>query len=128
MDKKVNQAIIRMEASIDEFFLYWCKFLRPLHNLTDREIQVVAEILKKRFHLAKSIDDQELIDQLLFSPETKAEIRDIVGMSVTHYNCVIKRLREVKILLEHNQINRRFIPKISEKDTNFNLNLYFEIK
>ena len=39
----------------NSFFKWWCTFLRPFVNLTNREIEVVACFLKHRWELSKSI-------------------------------------------------------------------------
>lgn len=126
--KKINQAVIRIPSTLDDFFLYWCKFLRPLHNLTDREMEIAAEILKERHYISKSIEDPDLIDSVLLSADKKKLIRERVGISIQHFNCVIKRLKDVKILQEGNKINKRFIPKITDNEENFSLTLFFEFK
>ena len=55
MDKKINQAVIRIPCNLQEFFFYWVKFLKPLHNLTEREIQVAAELLLERYEISKTL-------------------------------------------------------------------------
>ena len=126
MDKKINQAVIRIPCNLQEFFFYWVKFLKPLHNLTEREIQVAAELLLERYEISKTLEDPNFIDTVLLSPESKTKIREKVGITVQHFNCVYKRLKEVKIIVNNNQINKRFIPKLYPSENNFNLTLFFE--
>ena len=50
--------IITIPVSKDyDFFRWWCIFLRPVINLTNREIDVIASFLKQRWELSKSITD-----------------------------------------------------------------------
>lgn len=44
MENKINN-IIKIPTSIDNFFRYWMEFLKPFHNLANREMEVAAKIL-----------------------------------------------------------------------------------
>lgn len=121
-----NQSIIRIPTTLDKFFRVWCEFLRPLHHLTDREMDVMAAILKKRHNMSKSISDEDLLDQVVLSKEIKIEYRNDLNLSIQHFNCVMKRLKDAKVVDINNKINKRIIPKISESINGFELLLNFE--
>lgn len=126
MEKKINQAVIRIPCDIQGFFFYWVKFLKPLHNLTEKEMLVASELLLERYEISKTLEDPNFIDTVLLSPESKTKIREKVGITVQHFNCVYKRLKEVKIIINNNQVNKKFIPRLSPDENNFHLNLFFE--
>ena len=47
MKSRINN-VIRIPASLDkDFFKYWFLFLKPFHNLTDREMDVIACFVKQ---------------------------------------------------------------------------------
>lgn len=123
---KNNQAIIRIPTTLDKFFRVWCEFLRPLHHLTDREMDVFAAILKKRYIMSKSISDEDLLDQVVLSKEIKIEYRNELNLSIQHFNCVMKRLKDSKVVDSNNRINKRIIPKLNEGVSGFELLLNFE--
>ena len=51
MEKPNN--IIEISTSIKDLFRYWFMFLEPLHNLTNREIDVITAIVRNRYELSK---------------------------------------------------------------------------
>ena len=107
-----------------KFFKYWFKFLLPFHGLTDREMDVAAAFLLKRFELSKVISDVNILNSVLMNEDTKREIREIVGIGHQHFQVIMSKLRKAKIVLD-NKINPRFIPNVKEENGNFKLLLLF---
>jgi hypothetical protein len=65
-----------LEMSPDgDFFRVWVEFLKPIHNLTNKEMDVLAAFLKKRYELGKVITDNDVLDNVLMSESTKRQIR-----------------------------------------------------
>jgi hypothetical protein len=125
---KINN-VIRIPTSLDTtFFSYWIDFLRPLHNLTDRESSLLASILKSRYQLSKKISDTELLDKILFSEEIKKEIRQDCNMSNQYFQVMVSKLKKVGILSSENRVNPKIIPHISEDENSVQLLLNFEMK
>jgi hypothetical protein len=81
---KVNN-VVRIPTSLNDFFKYWLEFLKPFHSLTDREIDVAASFIKKRFELSFKINDSEILDQILMSEDTKRKIREECDISSAHF-------------------------------------------
>ena len=74
MNKPNN--IVRIPCSLDKnFFRYWFMFLEPFHNLTNREIDVATSFIKQRFELSKVIKDNNLLDKITMSDDTKEKVR-----------------------------------------------------
>jgi hypothetical protein len=107
--------VISVPTTLDKFFRYWVEFLRPLHHLTDREIDVATAFLKKRHELSKVILDPIKLDKYLMNEETKAEIRDECGISPAHFQVIMGKLRKSEIIKDGN-INPKFIPNIKKKE------------
>jgi hypothetical protein len=40
--------VIRIPTTLDNLFKHWLDFLKPFHNLTEREMDVAATIIKHR--------------------------------------------------------------------------------
>ena len=118
--------VIGIPTTIDKLFRYWVEFLKPLHHLTDREMDVIIMFLKKRYELSKSIIDQATLNRFLMSEEIKAEIRDACGVSPAHFQVIMGKLRKNKVIVDGN-IFPKFIPNIKETDDAFQLLLYFPI-
>lgn len=106
------------------FFKYWLKFLLPFHNLTDREMDVAAAFLLKRFELAKVISDVNILESVLMNEDTKKKIREEVNVKHQHFQVIMSKLRKSKIIVD-NKLNPKFIPKVKEENGNFKLMLLF---
>lgn len=126
MEKPNN--IISIPCSIDKsFFKYWFKFLKPYHNLTDKEMEVIASFVKYRYQLSKVIKDANILDKVTMSEDTKLKVRGDCNLSSPHFQVIMSKLRKSKII-ENNRINPRFIPNLLDESKPFQLLLVFNIK
>lgn len=120
--------VIGLPTAIDgTFFRYWVEFLKPLHNLTEREIDVVVAFLKKRYMLSKDISNPQILDKFLTSEETKREIREECNITLAHFQVVMGKLKKTGIFVD-GKLNPRFIPNVKEEKGNFQLLLLFQFK
>ena len=119
--------IITIPTTLNDFFRYWVEFLRPLHHLTDREIDVITAFLRKRYELSKVILDPIKLDKYLMNEDTKAEIRDECNISPAHFQVIMGKLRKSSVIVDGN-IHPKFIPKIKDEKEAFQLLLYFQPK
>ena len=125
--KKPNN-IVRVPCSLSgSFFRYWFKFLEPFHKLTDREIDVITSFVKQRYELSKVIKDNEILDKVTMSEDTKKKVREECNITLPHFQVIMGKLRKNKIIVD-GRLNPRFIPNIQETDTGFQLLLLFELK
>lgn len=120
--------VIRIPTSLNtSFFRLWLDFLKPFHNLTERETQIAAAILKKRFELSKVITDDNILDSVTLGDDSKKDIREECHISLAHFQVILGKLRKTKIVLG-DKINPRFIPNVSKSGDSFRLLLNFEFK
>lgn len=117
-------SVINIPTSLDKFFRYWFEFLKPFHRLTNREMDVMTAFVKKRFYLGKDINNNELLDKVLLSDEIKKEVREECGISVTHFQVIMGKIRDNRLIVD-NKVNPRYIPNIIVEDGNFKLLLLF---
>ena len=123
---KMNN-VIRIPTSLStSFFRFWFEFLRPFHNLTDREMQVASSLLKRRYELSKVIQDEVILDKVVMSEDTKKVVREECNISLPHFQVIMGKLRKNKIILD-GRINPRFIPNLTEEQGSFRLLLNFEL-
>ena len=123
---KMNN-VIRIPTSIStSFFRFWFEFLRPFHNLTDREMQVASSLLKRRYELSKVIQDEGILDKVVMSEDTKKVVREACNISLPHFQVIMGKLRKNKGILD-GKINPRFIPNLTEERGSFRLLLNFEL-
>lgn len=112
--RKYNSVIVIPAKNKLGFYKYWLDFLKPFHHLTDKEMLLTAVFLKKRAELGNNIPDESLLDKVLMYEETKREIRDECGITLSHFQVLMGSLRKKNIIIE-NRINPKFIPKITEE-------------
>lgn len=111
-----------------EFFKWWCIFLRPFINLTNREVDVIANFLNQRWELSKSISDPAILDTMVMSESTKSKVIEKCNITQQHFYVVMSNLRKNKVIV-NNVINPRLIPNIRKDDNGcFQLLILFKDK
>lgn len=123
---KQIDSIVRIPTKIDEgFFKYWFMFLRPFHNLTEREMDVITSFVKQRYELSKVIKDNEILDKVTMSEDTKKKVREECDISLPHFQVIMGKLRKNKAIID-GKINPRYIPSVDEKNGSFKMMLLFD--
>lgn len=126
---KVNlNSVIKIDADVNtNFFEYWLKFIKPLHNLSERDMTIAAEFLKKRFELEQTTSDPRMLDEFTFCTSNRKEIREKYNMSVSNFQVVLAHLRNLGFL-NGNKINPKFIPRrLNRDDKSYQLLIYFDL-
>lgn len=120
--------------SLQGFFEQWLNLLKPVHKLSNKEIQLLATIVRFRYELSLKITDKELLDEVLMSTDTKQKIREDCGISKQSYQVSMFKLKKAKALISDDKdedgpkfyrVNPKLIPKFNGKD--FKLLLYFNL-
>ena len=123
---KQIDSIVRIPTKIDEgFFKYWFMFLRPFHNLTEREMDVITSFVKQRYELSKVIKDNEILDKVTMSEDTKKKVREECDISLPHFQVIMGKLRKNKVIID-GKINPRYIPLVDEENGSFKMMLLFD--
>lgn len=124
MDRKVISIPTSLEG---KFFKFWFEFLRPIHHLTEREMDVIASFVKQRYELSKVIKDDTILDKVTMSEDTKRKVREDCGITLAHFQVIMGKLRKNKVIVD-GKINPKFIPNIDEDTKSFKLLLLFDLK
>ncbi len=120
------QSNSKLKVSPDgDFFRLWVDFLKPVHELTKREMDVLALYLKERYRLSKTISDPKTLDQVLMSDEIRKKVREECGIKPRHLNVILSTFRK-KGVIKDNKIFINLIP-IFNKD-GAGLMVYFNFK
>lgn len=123
---KINN-VISIPASINgKFFRYWLEFLKPFHKLTERETDVMASFLKNRYELSKVVSDQEILNKLTMSEDTKRKVREDCNITQAHFQVIMTKLKKSK-MIDNGRINPKFIPRVEKDAKNFQLLLSFDL-
>lgn len=126
MSKYVD-SVVRIPCSLDNFFSYWVEFMRPFHKLTEREGQVLALFLEERYALSKVIHDEDILDNVLMSEDTKKKVREKGEVGVQHIYAIMKSFEKNNVIV-NGRVNRRFVPKIPQENGNYKLMFLFDFK
>lgn len=125
MAKQVD-SIVRIPCKVDgKFFRYWFEFLQPFHNLTEREMDVITSFVKQRYELSKVIKDNEILDKVTMSEDTKKKVREECDISLPHFQVIMGKLRKNKVII-NGKINPRYIPSVDEENGSFKMMLLFD--
>lgn len=124
--RKINNVITIPASTEGSFFRYWFEFLRPFHKLTDREMDVIASFVKHRYALSKVVSDQEVLNKLTMSDDTKKKVREDCNISQAHFQVIMTKLKKSKVI-ENGRINPKFIPRLDKNSNNFQLLLSFDL-
>ena len=120
--------VIRIPTSLNgRLFRYWFEFLYPFHKLTDREIDVITSFVKLRYELSKVIKDDNILDRVTMSEDTKRKVREECNITLPHFQVIMSKLRKGKVVID-GRINPRFIPNVNEENGSFKLLLLFELQ
>ena len=119
-------SIVRVPCKVDgKFFNYWFQFLRPFHNLTEREMDVITSFVRQRHELGKVIKDNGVLDKVTMSEDTKKKVREECGISLPHFQVIMGKLRKNKVIID-GKINPRYITSVDEGNGSFKMMLLFD--
>lgn len=118
-------SVVRIPCTKDQLFRLWLAFLKPFHGLTDRECDVAAAFLRKKYQLEKVILDKNLLNKTLLGEEVLKEIREECGLSNQHFQVLKNKLKTKKFLVNGN-INPKLEPRIKEDKDNYLLLVLFD--
>lgn len=120
--------VIPITVCKSDFFETWLQVLKSFHDLTKKDMKVAGKFLEKRAKLREGIVDPELLDRITLSAETKKEIRDEIGMTLSNFQVTLTKLKSVGFIQPGNRINKVYVPMYDPKKKSFNLLFSFTLK
>lgn len=123
-----NVNIKRINVDVKQLFTYWLTFLKPYHNLRQKEIEALSVFLYYRHKLSEEVLNKSLIDKLLFSPDVRKNIMAELGIKSTYvFNNLLTALRNKGVITRDNKIAEVLIPNFKHGSDNFKLVFNFEV-
>lgn len=108
-----------------DFFRVWAEFLKPIHNLTNTEMEVLAAILKKRDELSRKYDDPEDVDEKLMGKKAKKEVMDECNLTPKYFRVILTKFRKNGVIVN----NKIYLPLVPSYNKNgAGLLIYFDFK
>lgn len=123
----MNSSVTKIPCSIKRFFKLWLESIQLMHKLTDKDMNILAHLLYRRFELSKSVTDDELLDSYLFSKDIKEQVIEDSGESKANFSVTLSKLRKQGVILEGNKINKKFIPNINKDSKRFEFVIIFDL-
>lgn len=120
-------SVIKIPTTLDNFFRYWFEFLKPVHHLTQREIDVASLLVKHRYELSKVVFDEAILDKMVLSTDVRKQIMEECGLPPRYFNVVMSNLKKDKIIVD-GRLNPKYIPRIKEEKGNFQLLLLYDFQ
>lgn len=128
MVKKGVDNVVRIPCKLDySFFKMWFMFLQPFHHLTEREMEVATSFVKQRYELSKVVSDNDILDKLVMSEDTKRKVREECNITLPHFQVIMGKLRKNNIIID-GKLNPRYIPRVIEESGSFKLMLLFDFQ
>ena len=128
MVKKGVDNVVRIPCKLDySFFKMWFMFLQPFHHLTEREMEVATSFVKQRYELSKVVSDNDILDKLVMSEDTKRKVREECNITLPHFQVIMGKLRKNNIIID-GKLNPRYIPRVVEESSSFKLMLLFDFQ
>ena len=128
MVKKGVDNVVRIPCKLDySFFKMWFMFLQPFHHLTEREMEVATSFVKQRYELSKVVSDNDILDRLVMSEDTKRKVREECNITLPHFQVIMGKLRKNSIIVD-SKLNPRYIPGVVEENGSFKLMLLFDFQ
>lgn len=121
-----NTNIAVFDSKIEDIFKHWLEFIRPVNHLSDKEIDIIAKFLYKKFELEQKINDEDILYTHLFSTAVRNEIMDELDMKADRFNNILSVLRKKEVIV-NNRINKLFIPNIDHNAKQFMIIFKFNI-
>lgn len=106
---KPNNLFKVLYSSSLEFFRWYCIFMKPFVNLTDKEQNVIACFLNQRYELSKETKNDATLDALLMTEDIKKRIIADSNISLQHFYVVMSTLRK-KGIFKGNKLVPEIIP------------------
>lgn len=111
--KPAIDGMVIVPTTNSNFIRTWLEVMRPFHHLTSKEMDFAAVMLEKRYEIASKIanpdKNQAMIDRLLFDDETKEAIRTKVGITKSHMQVILHKMRTSGVI-EDKKFSENYIP------------------
>lgn len=136
---KVNNVFRIPSKTIKEFYTQWIDFLTPIHGLSNKNKEILVEILVYRYELSQKISSEELLNDVLLNEDSKKYLKEKMNLKGNYLQVALFTLAEHKVLIkkpidEFNErkfkyrINPMILPDMEVNDSHVVLQFNFDIK
>lgn len=107
--QKIADGAMTIPCTSATFIRNWLEVMRPVHKLSNREMDVAACLINKRYELKKKVNDPLLVDKVLFDRETKNAIIKELDITNSYFKMVLHELRKNNVIIGE-RVNPKYLP------------------
>jgi hypothetical protein len=122
-----NGKIANVNVDVPGLFLRWVELTKPFHKLSGQLSSVLGLLLYHNYRLSKSITDEDLTWKMVFSYETKNEIKESLDIKGQHLQNILTTLRK-KNIIKNNQVVNTYVPNLEHDAKSFSIIFNLNIK
>lgn len=122
--KNIKQANINIQ--LKDLFLKWLEITSAFHNLTRQQKRVLSLLLYYHYSFKKEITNKKILWKLVFDYDTKAKVKDELGIKDSVLQNILTKLRKDNIII-NNEISPAFIPDLEPDSKVFRILFNFNI-
>lgn len=123
--------ILEINTTVKEFYLKYYTAMNGILNLTNKQLEVLAELSYIRNSFPKDYTEEQL-DNYTFAPASRSLVAERMGISNYNLNNLLKVLRDKKIILKTNSGRTLINPNVytplttTEKILSFKFNIKYK--
>jgi hypothetical protein len=110
----MGQKRITIPTNINKVFKQYLTVTRPLNNLTPKEIELLSHLLYLNHLESENFKSEEDKWLKIFSTKSRRQIVEALDINDYDFNNMMTALRKKKVIV-NNQVEKYFIPKITEE-------------
>jgi hypothetical protein len=108
-----------------DFFKAWVESLKFIHNLTKKEMEVLAVCLEERWKISKKYPD-DIIDTILLSNDRRKIICERCHIKPKHLNVVLSKFRKNGVIDKNEKFYLFLIPVMDKEGARLLINFNFK--
>jgi len=112
----ITKRIIIETASIENRIGKYLGILYKAHNLTNKQLDILLRLILKYQEIEKKyspLKDTDLFNRLLFSADSRKEIRDLLGINDNVFQNYFSALRKKKVI-KNNKLVTQYVPPLDD--------------
>lgn len=121
-----NSKVANLNVDLKGLFKKWLEITKCFHNLTTQQQDVLSLLLYYHYINKKDITNEKVLWKIVFDYDTKALIKEELGIEDQGLQNVLYKLRKTNVIKD-NKISNFYIPVVERGAKNFKIIFNFNI-
>jgi hypothetical protein len=122
----VGKKMAKFKVNLKKAIKYYYVFTKPMHNLPERSVEILTEIVFMYVSQEKNIIDPNDRWKIVFDRDNRYKIRESLNMHKQVFENYMTSLRKAGAIVD-NKVSPAFYPAISLDQSGFEIVFKFEI-